>query len=416
MSENHNEIVIIKRRVSHEGGHHGGAWKIAFADFMTALMALFLVLWLINSANEKTKTSIARYFNPIKLVDMTPMQKGFRNPSEKEVKAGEAKTKSSTEAEKEKNEGSSPDKPDTAQLPQSKLAKYSEDVLFRDPYAVLAEIADKTLNPPLKAPASDLQASDAEVENKGADVYRDPFAPLMPAPFASDETDPADVKTTGMSGVTVDHASANAAPVHSASSSSVTSERLNKMNGRGGEEKKGQLQNGETSSQLSVTPKEDSKELVAELNRIKSELNSVQKKISAAPSTPIIEVESTSEGVLLNLTDDVTYSMFAVGSSEPQKQTVQIMEKVAGILKSHTGNVIIRGYTDGRPYKDGVYDNWRLSTSRALMAQYMLIRGGLDPKRVEHIEGYADRHLKNSEDPNASVNRRIEILVRKEKP
>src|ERR1700761_3417347 len=62
-----HEIVIIKR-VSGGGdhGHHGGAWKIAFADFMTAMMALFLVLWLISATNEKTKASLARYFNPVK--------------------------------------------------------------------------------------------------------------------------------------------------------------------------------------------------------------------------------------------------------------------------------------------------------------------------------------------------------------
>ena len=51
--EKHQEIIIIKRGGEGEHGHHGGAWKIAFADFMTAMMALFLVLWLINAANER---------------------------------------------------------------------------------------------------------------------------------------------------------------------------------------------------------------------------------------------------------------------------------------------------------------------------------------------------------------------------
>jgi flagellar motor protein MotB len=73
------EIIIIKRSGEGEQGHHGGAWKIAFADFMTAMMALFLVLWLINAANEETKKAVASYFNPVKLVDKNRSVKGLHD-------------------------------------------------------------------------------------------------------------------------------------------------------------------------------------------------------------------------------------------------------------------------------------------------------------------------------------------------
>jgi chemotaxis protein MotB len=53
-------IIIIKKKVGH-AGHHGGAWKVAYADFVTAMMALFIVLWLMNSS-EQTKQAIAGYF------------------------------------------------------------------------------------------------------------------------------------------------------------------------------------------------------------------------------------------------------------------------------------------------------------------------------------------------------------------
>jgi len=53
--------IIIIKKVSGHGGHHGGAWKVAYADFVTAMMALFMVLWLLNSSQE-TQKAIGGYF------------------------------------------------------------------------------------------------------------------------------------------------------------------------------------------------------------------------------------------------------------------------------------------------------------------------------------------------------------------
>jgi chemotaxis protein MotB len=52
--------IVIKKKVSH-GGHHGGAWKVAYADFVTAMMALFIVLWLLNSS-QQIKEAVGGYF------------------------------------------------------------------------------------------------------------------------------------------------------------------------------------------------------------------------------------------------------------------------------------------------------------------------------------------------------------------
>lgn len=54
-------IIFIKKKGGH-GGHHGGAWKVADADFVTAMVSLFIVLWLMNSS-EKIKKAVAGYFN-----------------------------------------------------------------------------------------------------------------------------------------------------------------------------------------------------------------------------------------------------------------------------------------------------------------------------------------------------------------
>ncbi len=55
------EIILIRKKVVAHGGHHGGAWKVAYADFVTAMMSLFIVLWLISS-NDAVKNSVAAYF------------------------------------------------------------------------------------------------------------------------------------------------------------------------------------------------------------------------------------------------------------------------------------------------------------------------------------------------------------------
>src|ERR1700721_3408680 len=54
-------IIVIKKNSGHSG-HHGGAWKVAYADFVTAMMSLFIVLWLMNSS-DKIKKAVAGYFN-----------------------------------------------------------------------------------------------------------------------------------------------------------------------------------------------------------------------------------------------------------------------------------------------------------------------------------------------------------------
>src|ERR1700722_6879694 len=60
MSRNLPPIIIIRKKKGH-GGHHGGAWKVAFADFVTAMMALFIVLWLLSSS-EQVKKAVGGYF------------------------------------------------------------------------------------------------------------------------------------------------------------------------------------------------------------------------------------------------------------------------------------------------------------------------------------------------------------------
>ncbi|MBY0431329.1 MAG: hypothetical protein K2Q10_09035, partial [Rhodospirillales bacterium] len=64
MAENDKQPIIIKRVKKGGHGHHGGAWKVAYADFVTAMMAFFLLLWLLNSVTQEQLLGIADYFAP----------------------------------------------------------------------------------------------------------------------------------------------------------------------------------------------------------------------------------------------------------------------------------------------------------------------------------------------------------------
>lgn len=100
--EQHSEIIIVHRHGDHDEGHHGGAWKIAFADFMTAMMTFFLVMWLINSADEQTLAQVANYFSPIKLTDRTVTIRGVHDA---EFGSGGTETE---DQKQRKKEGKSP--------------------------------------------------------------------------------------------------------------------------------------------------------------------------------------------------------------------------------------------------------------------------------------------------------------------
>jgi chemotaxis protein MotB len=67
MKQNH-PVILVRKRKSHHAAHHGGSWKIAYADFMTAMMAFFLVMWLLAIASPQELTQIAEYFRtPLKV-------------------------------------------------------------------------------------------------------------------------------------------------------------------------------------------------------------------------------------------------------------------------------------------------------------------------------------------------------------
>ncbi|MBA3447390.1 MAG: MotB family protein, partial [Pseudaminobacter sp.] len=177
-----HEIIIVRRgHDDDEHGHHGGVWKIAFADFMTAMMCFFLVMWLINASSEQTKTALASYFNPVKLIDRNSSRKGLEDIGDGPHSSGDAAEVQEESAAKAGAGGistaGSTDAPRAADA--AKKSQHSDESLFEDPYSILAEIAAETgtmQNISSKGDGGARTAGPATGAS-GGESYRDPFAP-----------------------------------------------------------------------------------------------------------------------------------------------------------------------------------------------------------------------------------------------
>jgi chemotaxis protein MotB len=382
-----HEIVIIRRGGhSHDEGHHGGMWKIAYADFMTAMMALFLVLWLVNSSDEKTLGQVAAYFNPIDLSDTTTTERGVHDKNQ-------SGTGTQGTNDPQQSGNTTKNTPPQNSLDRQGMA---DEELFSDPYDMLTKIAAKAAKLPSREGAGGERSSGGG-QSEG-DAFRDPFDPDFrytaerPDAGRIDLSTPRTAEAAGegkQTGAKTKGKDQAAAPF-----SDTMAEEIDKA------------------AKLSKQAEQELNE-TAEVVQIRRELMRDISK-SGLSKLPDVSVKQTDEGILISMTDQNDFEMFALSSAEPKPELVVLMEQLAGILEKQPGQIVVRGHTDARPFKSKLYDNWRLSTSRAHIAQYMLLRGGLAKERIERIEGYADRSLKMPGAPNAAENRRIEILIRPE--
>jgi chemotaxis protein MotB len=428
MTEAHPEIIIVKRHSAHEEEHHGGAWKIAFADFMTAMMAFFLVLWIISATDKNTKTLIARYFNPVKVEEPAKAQKGIHGAPEKGAiyapddgagapnagapssEHGEGPAEKGSEnpsGQSKQNEQARPPTPSPSPPPDpaKPYPTMSEQELFSDPRASL----DKIAGAPPPGPRIDDSATlkgYGEVGPSADEGLRDPFRPL-----GSDKAVNVVAENPGAppaAAAPSDESPSTATAIAQAAPASPGPAQAPVV----AESPRAESPAPAVANLPTPDPAEARRaaaaRLLADLNkRLAGEAKSMQ--------GPQLDVQATEDGILISLTDRQNFAMFAIGSAEPQPRVLHMMDAIAASLQSLQGDIVVRGHTDGRPYRSATYDNWRLSSARAQMAYYMLIRGGMPEKRFERVEGYADHLLKDQTHPLAAENRRIEILVREAK-
>jgi chemotaxis protein MotB len=459
--------IVVRRGHAEEEGHHGGVWKIAYADFMTAMMAFFLVMWLVNASNTEMKASVASYFNPIKLSDNVIRKKGLRDVdgkanAEEDAKAqkpkspgkSDGKTKTDTRAESlplqpgeavklgfDENPGAAPEPTDAPFGRDGNATKGGRAAesgrAFRDPFNPFApgqlmsqEGADKetTKGATRGAPGSQRDAAPLpptamleagklieELRRGGpGSELRDgqTDGPAQQAGIGSPSSPGgADRQQARTGDVPAGAAKSGDAKAGERKAGDVKAGEVRAGDARSGDTKAGEMKAGDTKPGDAMAASASEKaQLEAAASGVLRDIRSAVMPI-AGDGGPGIEVTVEGNGIVLSLTDTSTFGMFAIGSSEPSRQTIELINRIAPVLAANSKRIVVRGHTDSRVFRSGTNNNWRLSVSRAEAAYAMLVRSGIDEARFNRIEGHADRKLKDPKDPEAATNRRIEILL-----
>ena len=417
--EHKTEILIIRRHSGEDhASHKGGAWKIAYADFVTAMMAFFLVMWLINSANEATRARVASYFNPIKMTDAAPAGKGLKditNTKKTENKANpDGKGEKSGDSAETKGAG----KVDTANALEGKPT----DEVLRDPFKTIEAIAQEGAAHPsgrtveiVSEKAGDPFDPKAwEALREGKPNPDQPIADngdMVPAGGAAKTPSPSVGNAEAPVGKQAEEAAAGQSPAQNQLPVVASGAEASKAANAASPAPEVVVQ------KTLATPADAAKPEANGENS--SVVAQVEKEIKAAIASAGAEgdlnamVKMTSEGLLIVLSDASSHPMFALGSAKPTPALIQVIDTVGKILESQDGRVVVRGHTDARQFKKLNFDNWQLSTQRAHMASYILIHGGLDEQRILKIEGYGSSDPIDASDPLADANRRVEILLRR---
>jgi len=187
MSRN-DEIIVIRRHDEEVAAKKGGAWKVAHADFMTAMMAFFLIMWLVNATDEEIKKSIANYFNPMNLMAAPTSARGIMDPTEDATPpdtaeedgqpSGNRPMGSATPGDKGSADGGgNVEEGNERTMASAGRLQETDNAAFNDPYATLASAAaDIDPDQPTSVDAPDSTLGTEGTTAQTEDV-RDPYDP-----------------------------------------------------------------------------------------------------------------------------------------------------------------------------------------------------------------------------------------------
>lgn len=336
MASADNEVpapIIIKKVKKYAAGHHGGAWKVAYADFVTAMMAFFLLMWLLNMTTKEQKNAISDYFDP----------------SHPKV--------SSTESGSGGILGGLTMAPDGAM--SSTVSPIAPPPVNPNPQtgSALGKQRDRT-------GTSDYEGGVLEASLENSD--------------ASEESQSDVLKTE---------------------SSPPSENEINVLN---------------EIDVLRDSLEEEQNEI---FEGIKQKIyEEIEKSPELADLKEQLLIDITPEGLRIQIIDKEGRSMFPSAKANMLDFMRHLLEKVTQVIIQQPNQVSVRGHTDSSPYPKGAtYNNWNLSSDRALATRTVMVQGGLTQQRIENVVGRADREHLFPKEPLSPRNRRISIVLLREK-
>ena len=343
MASTDNEVpqpIIVKKIKKGGGGHHGGAWKVAYADFVTAMMAFFLLMWLLNVTTEEQKNAISNYFDPTHprvsselsgsggiLGGMTMSLEGAQVSNVQDIAT-----------------------PNTPTTPRSGMALGDQ----RDQMGTSAYEGD-TYDPdiegrvPSDTNRSSRDSADGNDLREGLNIYAE-----------MQDINDAEIE--------------------------------------------------ELQAFLEAEQNEDFEVVKQQI------MEEVSKSPELADLMDHLMIDITPEGLRIQIIDKEGRSMFPIGSADMYGFMQQLVTKVTQVIIPQPNQISVRGHTDGKKYAEGAtYNNWNLSSDRALASRKAMLDAQLPSDRVENVIGKADREHLLPDEPLNARNRRISIVLLRQK-
>jgi chemotaxis protein MotB len=143
----------------------------------------------------------------------------------------------------------------------------------------------------------------------------------------------------------------------------------------------------------------------------------MQDKPDLAELSRHVLIDESPDGVRIQLVDQDGRSMFEAGSAQPTARVERLLQEVAKVVNGLPNRLSISGHTDGESFSSpGGYSNWDLSSARANYSLKVLLDAGVPNGRIAEVAGKANAEPLYPDNPNASANRRINIVLLREAP
>ena len=360
---------IIVRSGGHDGHrrHHGGAWKIAYADFITAMMAFFLLLWLVNATTEQQRTGIADYFNPSN--PLSRSSSGAGQPFGGRTLDSEGTLTSDATAAVR-----------NARRPPQTFDADPEATLQRRTGAA-EQVNDQTDWESTGTPSSGSQAvRQIGTVQLTAAALQDAAAQRAASQVAGGMTQQgpvADLRSRSVEGAIAPRQDAARAQPDLSGDQQVAAERL----------------------------------------ALRAAAQEIRAVIAADPQLRSLAaqmlVEEVPEGLRIQMVDGEGQALFATGVAAPNERGRALLLRAASIIARLPHPLEIAGHTDATPFRSGAdaRSNWELSVERANAARRLMLEAGVAERRVRAVTGRADQDLLRPTEPLHPANRRVSVVI-----